>query len=402
MNSSYQSRVYDAIIRDHLAENRQMVFLSGPRQCGKTTLARSISEIYLNWDDADIRKTVLSGQRDTAARIGLDALSGKKRVVVFDELHKYPRWKNFLKGFFDLYGDETKIIATGSAKMNIYKRGGDSLMGRYFPYRMHPLSVAELVDASLPPESLIRAPRPVPDDGWKALCRFGGFPEPFTRRSPRFSRRWTDMRLEQLMHEDVRTVAQVHEVEQIRLLAEILMRRSGEQLSWVSLATDLSADPKSAKKWTEILEYLYFGFEIKPWKRNIADALRKTPKWYLRDWSGIDDIGKRNETMTACHLLKAVEAWTDLGYGRFDLWYIRDKQKREVDFLVTRDGNPWFLAEVKTSAATPSRALAHFQSATGSDHAFQVVFEMPYVGADCFSRKTPVAVPARTFFSQLV
>ena len=402
MTQPYQRRFYESVIREHLEENRQMVFLSGPRQCGKTTLAQTLSDTYLNWDDASVRAAVLAGQRETASRFGLDALSTARRVAVFDELHKYPRWKAFLKGFFDLYGSRLGIIATGSAKMNVYKRGGDSLMGRYFPYRMHPLSVAELLDVSLPPETLVRSPRELPASEWDALLEFGGFPEPFMRRNRRFSVRWADLRMEQLMLDDVRTLTQVHELEQIRLLTEILSRRSGDQLVWSSLAADLSADPKSAKKWTEILEYLYFGFEVKPWTRNVSDSLRKMPKWFLRDWSGIADSGKRHETMAACHLLKAVEAWTDLGLGRFALWYVRDKQKREVDFLVSRDGNPWFLAEVKTSETRLSPTLAHFQKALGTKHAFQIVFDMPYVAADCFSRTDPVAVPARTFFSQLV
>lgn len=204
------------------------------------------------------------------------------------------------------------------------------------------------------------------------------------------------------MLEDVRTLTQVHEVEQVRLLAEILSRRSGEQLVWNSLAADLSSDPKSVKKWTEVLEYLYYGFTVRPWTRNVSDAIRKTPKWYLRDWSGLADAGKRHETLVACHLLKAVDTWTDLGRGRFSLWYLRDKQKREADFLVARDDTPWFIAEAKTSDTRISPALSHFQKATGAKHAFQVVFDLPFVNADCFSRADPVCVPAKTFLSQLV
>ena len=150
MPADTRKRVYEAIVREHLAENRQMVFLSGPRQCGKTTLAESFASNYLTWDDADVRTAIVAGQAETVRRYGLDKLSSGQRVVVFDEVHKYPRWKGFLKGFFDVYGKGMKIIATGSAKMNVYKRGGDSMMGRYFPYRMHPFSVAELLDASLP------------------------------------------------------------------------------------------------------------------------------------------------------------------------------------------------------------------------------------------------------------
>jgi len=402
MHTEIRKRVYDTIIREHLAENRQMVFLSGPRQSGKTTLVKSIGSDYLNWDDADVRSAIVSGQGTVIRQFGLDRLSAGKRTVVFDELHKYPRWKSFLKGFFDVYGDTFGIIATGSAKMNVYRRGGDSMMGRYFPYRMHPLSVAELIDVSIPGERLVRSPHPLPDSEWTVLVEFGGFPEPFVRRNRRFSVRWAELRMEQLMLDDIRTLTQVQELEQIRILAEILANRSGEQLVYDSLARDVAVDPKTAKRWTSVLAYLYYGFEVRPWFRNIENSLRKTPKWYLRDWSRIADPGKRYETMAACHLLKAVEAWTDLGYGRFELHYLRDKQKHEVDFLVSRDGNPWFIAEVKTSDTHLSASLERFQKATGAGHAFQIVFDEPFVAADCFTRPDPVVVPARTFLSQLV
>jgi len=326
-----------------------MAFLSGPRQCGKTTLAESFSTTYLNWDDVETRTLISAGQGELARHLGIDKLSKEDSVVVFDELHKYPRWKSFLKGFFDVYGSHTRIIATGSAKMDVYKRGGDSMMGRYFPFRMHPLSVAELLDVTLPPESLVRQPRPLKDEEWAALNEFGGFPEPFTRRNRRFSIRWSALRMEQMLVEDIRTLTQVQELELVRVMAEILANRSGDQLVYDSLAREVSVDPKTAKKWTGVLKYLYFGFEVRPWFKNIENSLRKTAKWYLRDWSQIADLGKRHETLVACHLLKAVEVWTDLGYGRFELHYLRDKQKREVDFLVSRDGSPWFLAEVKSS-----------------------------------------------------
>ncbi|MBP5321199.1 MAG: ATP-binding protein [Kiritimatiellae bacterium] len=379
-----------------------MAFLSGPRQSGKTTLVKSLATDYLNWDDSDVRLAVAAGQSETVRRFALDRLSSGKPVVVFDELHKYPRWKGFLKGFFDVYGEGMKILATGSAKMDIYKRGGDSMMGRYFPYRMHPLSVAELLDVSLPGENLIRPPRPLDDEEWNSLVEFGGFPEPFTRRNRRFSLRWRDLRMDQMMLDDIRTLTQVQELEQIRILAEILARRSGDQLVYDSLARDVSIDPKTAKKWVGVLKYLYYGFEVRPWFRNVENGIRKTPKWYLRDWSGIDDNGKRYETIAACHLLKAVEAWTDLGYGRFELFYLRDKQKREVDFLVSLDGQPWFLAEVKSSDTHLSQMLGFYQRVTGARHAFQLVFDEPFVSADCFTRNDPVVVPARTFLSQLV
>lgn len=158
----------------------------------------------------------------------------------------------------------------------------------------------------------------------------------------------------------------------------------------------------TVKQWVDLLGRLHYGFLVRPWFRNVAKALRREPKWYLRDWSGLEAPGARAETLVACHLLKAVEGWTDIGPGAFELFYLRDKMKREVDFLVTREGKPWFLVEVKKTEWDLSGALAHFQRQTGAPHAFQAVLDMPFVKADCFAQRTPVVVPAQTLLSQLL
>jgi len=379
-----------------------MVFLSGPRQSGKTTVAKHHAEIYLNWDDDKSKLDILAGQQKVAERCRLEVVSEKPKVIAFDEIHKYKRWKQFLKGFFDDYEDRVRVVATGSAKMDIYRRGGDSMMGRYFLYRVHPLSVAELLDTSIPNEDLLRAPCALPDAEWQALWTFGGFPEPFVKRSRLFSRRWNSMRREQLLREDVRDLSQVVQIDQMAALMEILSNRSGEQMVYSSLGNEVKVDEKTVKSWIGLLKHLYYGFEVRPYFKNIENSIRKTPKWFLRDWSLIADEGKRFETLTACHLLKAVECWTDLGLGDFELCYLRDKQKREVDFLVVRDRRPWFLVEAKKGREKLSPSLAHFQQATGADHAFQVTFEEPYTAKSPFAFKSPVVVAARTFFSQLV
>lgn len=396
-------RLYEAVIREHLALYRQMVFLSGPRQVGKTTLARIFATDYLNWETKDVRQLVLKGAAAVGESLALDARQKTKRVLVFDEIHRYSKWKGFLKGFFDLYENDARIFATGSAKMDVYKRGGDSMMGRYFPYRIHPFSVAELTDPTIPDEArIVRSPKKIDAAQWDGLCTFGGFPEPLTNGSMRFLRKWRSLRLEQLLREDIRDVTRSVELDQIEALATILANRSGEQLVMAPLACDVTTSEPTVKKWISLLKALYYGFTVRPYFKNVENSLRKTPKWYLRDWSGIEDVGKRMETLVACHLLKAVEGWTDLGFGEFDLFYLRDKSQREVDFLVTRDKKPWFLAEVKKSDTKLSPALAHFQKATGARHAFQVVADLDYAAQDCFDSDVPVVVPARTFLSQLL
>lgn len=396
-----RKRVYENILAEHLREHRQMAFLSGPRQVGKTTVGRRFAGAYLGWDNQDTREAILAGPARVAERAGMAAAKAAPVVVAFDEIHRYSRWKTFLKGFFDEYEDRCRVVVTGSARMDVYRRGGDSLMGRYFPYRMHPFSVGEVARQDIPRKP-VRPSVPIPDADWEALKEHGGFPEPFTRRNAAFTRRWRRLRAEQLVREDVRDLTRTAELDQIEVLARLLAERSGAQLVYASLAGKVRVAENTVKQWVATLQSLYYGFTVRPWFRNVENSLRKTPKWYLRDWSGIAEAGARNETMVACHLLKAVEGWTDLGLGDFELFYLRDKQKREVDFLVARDGEPWFLAEAKTSDAVPSKALAHFQRATGAAHAFQVVVEMPWEPVDCFAWHGPVAVPARTFLSQLL
>ena len=152
----------------------------------------------------------------------------------------------------------------------------------------------------------------------------------------------------------------------------------------------------------ETLCSLHYGFLLRPWFQNVAKGLRKEPRWFLRDWAEVADAGARAETLIACHLLKAVDAWNDLGLGRYELRYLRDKQQREVDFVVIRDRKPWFLVEVKHAETKLSPTLAYYQTQLKVPHAFQVVLDLPYEAADCFTVKTPVVVPARTFLSQLV
>ncbi len=394
-------RFYDALISRHLASYRQMAFLSGPRQVGKTTTARLLSEHYLDWDHPAHRRIIAVGPEAVAEHIGLNILSEKPPVVTIDEIHKFGRWKNFLKGYFDLYADRSRVIVTGSSRLDVYRRGGDSLMGRYFHYRMHPLSVGELVSPAIR-DHLVRKPHPLAEQQWSALWEHGGFPEPFSQRTQIFSRRWRASRLQQLVREEIRDLTLVREIAQIGLLAEILQDRSCDQIVMKSLADDLHVAPDTVKRWLDLLVSLHVGVLIRPWFTNVTKSLRKEPKWFLRDWSGIEDPGKRAETFVACHLLKAVEGWTDMGLGAFELRYLRDKQQREVDFVVVRDRKPWFLVEVKARRDNLSPTLKYYQDQIKAQHAFQVVLDREYVDADCFSRNEPTVVPARTLLSQLL
>lgn len=398
---NHRPRFYAALLREHFQRNRQMALVSGSRQVGKTTACRDLGGVYLNWDNQDDRRVLLKGPGALADRLELDRLRAEAPLVILDELHKDSKWKSLLKGFFDTYGERAKVLVTGSSRLDVFRRGGDSLMGRYLLYRMHPWSVAECVRVEVPAQE-IRSPVAISAEDWEALLTHGGFPEPFLRRDLRFSRRWRSLRMDQLAKEDMREVTRVQELGAMETLMHILADRSSQQLIYANLATEVGVAVDTVRRWVDLLSRLHYGFLVRPWFTNVTKALRKEPKWFLRDWSGLADEGARAETLVACHLLKAVEGWTDLGFGTFELRYLRDKQKREVDFLVVKDQKPWFLVEVKTSETRLSPALAHFQDQTKAPHAFQVVLSLPFEKADAFSTHRPVVVPAQTFLSQLL
>ena len=381
-----------------------MAFVSGPRQVGKTTSGKALADVYVNWDDMDDREIILAGPGALVTELGLDRLSTTPPVVMFDELHKFPKWKPFLKGLFDVHQHRLRVLVTGSSSLSVYRRGGDSLMGRYFSYRMHPLSVAELIGARVPNEGGPQLlPREIGAQDYSALWHYGGFPDPFVRSDSRFSRRWQALRFDQLTREDIRDLTQVQQIDQLSLLARLLRERSGEQLVYGNLARQVRVSIDTLMRWVGALSSLHFGFLLRPWFRNLTRALRKEPKWYLRDWALVEDDGKRAETFVACHLLKAVEGWSDLGLGEFQLSYLRDKERREVDFLLVKDGAPWCLVEVKYRDTKIGKALARYQTQLNAPFAFQVVVEADYVAADCFARPgPPLVVPARTFLSQFM
>jgi len=396
-------RLYDSLLALHLRDLRQMAFVSGPRQVGKTTLCRRGADTYLSWDRPADRQLILKGPDAVAERAAGPERPGQPRSrLVLDELHKNRRWKNFLKGLFDTHGHRFEIVVTGSARLDLYVRGGDSLMGRYFPYRIHPFSVAECLHVGYP-DAVLRPPARIRDADWNALLRHGGFPEPFLARDPTLTHRWRATRLHQLSTEDLRDLQGLRDFSGLEHLLILLQERSATQLNYTELAGAIQVSSPTIKSWVGMLEQLYQGFRLTPWSKSIAQSLRKEPKWFLRDWSGVDDPGRRTETFVACHLLKAVDCWNDVGLGTFRLHYLRDKRKQEVDFAVIRDGKPWMLVEVKSGAGQITPALRAFQAATKAPHAFQLVMDLPYEPVDCFAEPNrPFVVPARTLLSQLI
>ncbi len=400
-------RLYEQLIFQHFRENRQMLFFMGPRQVGKTTVMKAYGvdhppTCYLNWDNADHRLIILEGPSAVAQHAQIENLQTAPLLLQFDEIHKYSHWKDFLKGFFDTYSPFCSILVTGSARLDIFQKGGDSLMGRYFPYHFYPLTIAELLRQEIREEE-IAPPQQLDQESIAALWHFGGFPEPFFKRDNRFSQRWKKLRQKQLLEEDIRDLTKVEHIEKVELLAELVKHQAGQLVSIHSLAKKLRASDHSVRNWIGILRNLYFCFAIPPYATSLPRALTKEPKYYLWDWSLVADPGARLENLVAVHLRKAIHFWNDHGLGAYELFFLRDREKREVDFLVTREGKPWFLVEVKKS---PNKGISpylhYFSSHLEVQHAFQVVWDLPYVDCDCFADTRPLIVPATTFLSQLI
>lgn len=401
-------RVYEIILEDHLAHLRQMIFLSGPRQVGKTTTsleasAESPLHYYFNWDNEDHRALIIEGPKAIARVAKFDQVQKTSPVLVFDEIHKYRNWKRFLKGFFDTYEKKCRILVTGSARLDVYKRGGDSLMGRYFLYRLHPLSIREVIDPHLPSQE-IQKPMKIDEADYEALLTFGGFPEPYLKRNKSFFNHWKRLRTEQLFREDLRDLSRIQDISQMQLLADLLTEEASHSLNHSMLAAKIKVSAPTLHRWIELLKNLYFCFTLQPWSKNISRSLIKEPKIYLWNWALIENSEARLENFVASHLYKAVQFWTDRGFGEYGLYYLRDKDQREVDFLVTKDRKSWFLVEVKKSSESKgiSKSLYYYQEKLKVPHAFQIGFDLPYVEKDCFEFNEPIIVPAQTFLSQLI
>jgi len=400
-------RIYDSILTSNLTSIEEMLFLSGPRQVGKTTTSKNVAEhcgrlVYLNWDNEDNKKLILKGPSAIAEFSVLNSLAEQLPIIVFDEIHKYPDWKNFLKGFYDTYRDKARIMVTGSARLDMYKKGGDSLMGRYLHFRMHPFSVAEYIRTDAP-KTDIQQPVKIKAADFDALFEFGGFPKPFLQRDKEFYRQWQRARHQLLTHEDIRDTNLIHDLNRLDTLIAFLKESAAHQITYQNLAKLIRASVDTITRWITLLEAFYFCFRVQPWSKNVTRSLIKEPKLFLWDWSQVADLGAKAENFIAMHLLKATQVWTDCGLGEYGLHYIRTLEKKEVDFVVSKNGRVWFLVEVKLSNHQKINPhLVYFQKQTNAQHAFQVVLNMPYVDQDCFSKMEPIIVPASTFLSQLV
>lgn len=342
---------------------QKMVFLGGPRQVGKTTFAQGLipqyrdgHPAYLNWDLSEDRRRILKGD-----------WPANQRLIVLDEIHKYSKWRNLIKGYYDKLKNTHRFLVTGSARLDVYRRGGDSLLGRYHYYRMHPLSLPE-VSKELSSKELER------------LIEFGGFPEPYLKRDRVELKRWHRGRRERIVQTDIRDLESIKDLTNIEILMDALPDRVGSPLSRKSLAEDLAVDFKTIERWITILENVYYCYRIPPYGAPKIRAVKKEQKLYLWDWSELHvsdgpELERKGvvwENFVAGQLLKYCHFIEDTEGAKMELRFLRDFDGREVDFVVLRDKRPIFAVECKAGERSVSPSLQYFVDRTPIPIFYQV------------------------------
>lgn len=341
---------------------KKMVFIGGPRQVGKTILSKKLCAErgkqceYFNWDVDEDRQAIRNKRwRDDS------------ELVIFDELHKYPRWKNWIKGVYDSKPREQQYIVTGSARLDVYKRGGDSLMGRYHYWRLHPLTLDELPqDMSL-------------QEGYERLMSIGGFPEPFLLGDEREARRWRRERFDRIIREDIRDLENVRELQLLSIFIDALRERVSSTITLANIAEDLEVSPNTVKSWLNITERMYISFVLTPLIKNVPRAIKKPPKIYFYDNADViekDKKGARLENLIATTLIKRLHFIEDYYGYRCKMHYIRDKDGREVDFVILVDNKITDLIEVKYANTNISTSLKYYNNKLKPERAIQIVGDL--------------------------
>ena len=391
-----RARFQDQVLRAKLAQGG-IGFVCGPGQVGKTSCCAALSDKLLDWNDIADRAVMLRGPEAVARRAGLSRRR-EDVLLVLDNLHGHRKWLSLVRGLRAHLGSRLQLII---ATLDPSRVPGRHLSSSSFRMRINPWSVGEAARQG-PVESAVRQPTPISEEDWAALLEHGGFPEPFEKRDVQFTRRWRARQRQQLLVHDLPMFAAVRDPALVQMLAMLLAERSATHLVYSDLSRDLGVAVDTMRRWIGLLTGLQYGFLVRPWFARVPKAIRKEPKWFLRDWSTVAEPLARSRTFIACHLLKAAESWTDLGFGHFELRYVADKSRRAVDFLMLRNHKPWFLVESGYGDGEPPLAvLEHFQRCTRAENAFHVVMDAGYAGFDCFAQPAPVSVPARTFLSQL-
>lgn len=343
------ARYLETQIKRDLGE--KMVFLGGPRQVGKTTLAKALpggTKGYLNWDVADDRARILARELPPST------------LWVLDELHKYRGWRGYLKGLYDKAPGKQRILVTGSARLDLYRYGGDSLQGRYHYLRLHPFSLAELGGGR---------------EALEALFERGGFPEPLLKTTHVGARRWSLAYRERLLRDDIQGVENLNDLGRMELLMARLPDRVGSPLSINALREDLQVSHPTISRWLDVFERVYAIFRLSPFGASKLRAVKKEQKHYQYDWALVQARGPRFENMVGSHLLKWVHHQVDSQGRDLELRYFRDTDGREVDFVVTEHRKPILAVECKLAAGAIDRGINYFVDKYPGLEAWQVFYE---------------------------
>ena len=359
-------RLLDSYLFDPELISGKMIFLNGPRQVGKTTFALNwlkesgVEGTYFNWDDPAVLHAYKRNPLFFKNVIDERHL-GTPVPIVFDEIHKQREWRAILKGMYDVNQERMQLLVTGSARLGLYRKSGDSLLGRYFPFQMFPVALPEAVEDFSPVlkddtplskgDDLLEQVRGFSRSGLREvmekLLSFGGFPEPFIKDSERFHRRWLKEYIALLTREDIREFSRISDLKGMERLVSLLPSKVGAPLSINSLREDLGVHFQTIVNWIDVLKSLYLIFTISPWSRDLKRSLSKEAKLYFYDWSVLNDPGFRFENLLALTLLRMAARFTETGLGDFEIRYVRDRDKREVDFLLVKNGDPVCLIEAK-------------------------------------------------------
>lgn len=337
---------------------RKIVLLSGPRQTGKTTLSKQLYKDYdyFNYDSSSDRLAIKDKRWDRT-----------KRLIIFDELHKMNQWKRWLKGVFDTEGIPPELLVTGSAKLDVHRRVGDSLAGRYFQFRLHPLDLKEIhhhLDIDL-------------EAGFETLWNCSGFPEPFLEGNVTYYKRWRRSHVDIILRQDLIDLSSVRDIESIQTLVLLLSKRAGSTVSYANLARDLDRDPNTVKRWLQLLENLYIIYRVTPYSKNVMRSLKKEPKFYFYDHALIDEEGARLENLVANALKKELHFLEDTQGMKTGLHYLRTKEGKEIDFLITLDEVPTHLIEVKMGNDSPGSGFRQFSKIFPEAKLLQLVRNLP-------------------------
>jgi predicted AAA+ superfamily ATPase len=367
----YTRKLYLKIWQE-LSREKSMIFLAGPRQVGKTTLSKIISRgfvnnLYFNWDIPQDKVRLVENP------IFFQELKRRDPsipLIIFDEIHKYKDWKNYLKGVYDQFNESYQFLVSGSGRLDIYQKGGDSLAGRYFLFHLWPFTISELGGRNLFIDDFLDNPLQISMEKsemlkkkWVRLSKLSGFPEPYLANRMAIYRRWSNIYSQQLIREDIRDLTGIKSVGDMETLYFLLPSRVGSPLSVPSFVNDLKVSYNSIRGWLDVFERFFLIFSIPPWTAKIARAIQKERKVYLWDAPRIEDPSAQFENMVAMELWRAVTNWNDLGYGQFSLHFIKNKEKQEVDFLIANRNKPVVMIEAKISETQPSSPLKKFQKA---------------------------------------